>query len=386
MQKHKTIGLVTSWNLDKIGDEYYIPDMHKIYLDYICQNFIKVYLIAPTKKISNAISDYSLLKHTNITVVEISPYSNYIKGVLKYKEYKKSIKKIAPLVDVFYNRVPDPYCWMSSLMFKKKSIMHFVGDTIDATKNNKKWSFFKKNLFILGYLPDYYLTLKAAKKSVTYTNGHHLSEKLKMKGVNATPVISSTLNDADFYRKSDSEIYQETEIKLIYLGYIRYSKGIDTLISVVKKLKDKKVKFILNVVGDGELLEEFKNTVKEIDIKDEVIFHGHVNNRNSINALFKKSDIFVFPSLSEGSPRVVLEAMANSVAVVSTPVGSLPTTFKDKEEIRFANFNDADSFVEQIEYLIHNRTKLVNQINKANEKVKNFTINNFLNKIFNNEA
>ena len=92
---------------------------------------------------------------------------------------------------------------------------------------------------------------------------------------------------------------------------------------------------------------------------------------------------FGFASLSEGSPRVVLEAMANGLAIVSTPVGSLPKSFKNGEEILFADFNNHLDFSEKIIELI-STPKLFQKIkNNGFRKVKNYTIETFIKKIFN---
>ena len=93
-------------------------------------------------------------------------------------------------------------------------------------------------------------------------------------------------------------------------------------------------------------------------------------------------DIFCFASLSEGSPRVILEAMANGINVVSTPVGSLPTIFKHNENILFADFNNATVFSDQMINLISNENNAFLLRKNAFEKVKNYKIENFLKEIF----
>nr|MQY69267.1 glycosyltransferase [Bacillota bacterium] len=70
-------------------------------------------------------------------------------------------------------------------------------------------------------------------------------------------------------------------------------------------------------VGDGELREKMESLVKELEIKDNVVFTG---SREDIPKILKVMDIFVLPSLWEGLPIVLLEAMASKKPIVATDV------------------------------------------------------------------
>ena len=94
-------------------------------------------------------------------------------------------------------------------------------------------------------------------------------------------------------------------------------------------------------------------------------------------------DIFCFASLSEGSPRVVIEAMANGLNVASTPVGSLPHIFFDNKDIVYFDLNNSKMLYEKVLYLINNNNaSLIRE--SAYKKVKEYTVENFYKEIFNN--
>ena len=114
-----------------------------------------------------------------------------------------------------------------------------------------------------------------------------------------------------------------------------------------------------------------------------VTMHGHVDKREEMNAILRSSDLFFFPSLSEGSPRVVIEAMAQGTPVMSTPVGSLPSTFKDRESIRFFEFNDVNGAVSIVKDYQRNPKDFEKQRIMAYQMVaNNFTIEKFLSQVF----
>ncbi len=327
------------------------------------------------------------LEFSNVEIVPLPPNGSYAGALRNWRSYKHALASVVDKVDVAYCRVPDPFSWMPVLLFKKKCIMHFVGDTIDATQHNEKWSWLKKKVMIAGYMPDYWLTLKAARRSRVYTNGTHLVERLAKHGVKATPVISSTVFEKDLHDDFTPLPISKGKVIITYIGYVRFAKGMNCLMEFCKQLRCQKIDFLFNLIGNGEMFDDVKDFVEKEGLQEQIILHGHINNRPDMNRILRASDLFFFPSLSEGSPRVVIEAMAQGTPVMSTPVGSLPGTFKEGESIRFFPFNDANKAVEIIKEYISDAIPFEQQRQKAFRMVaEQFTIEKFLSKVFNHEA
>ena len=390
------IAILSSWGLVKANGKVYIPSTHYVYLKYICTIYSKIYLICPVWNEENKtkiekrdiqptemIKSCSVINFDNVIIKPLPFYGGYLKALKYYKYYYNTISQIVEYVDCFYCRVPDPFSWMPTLIFKKKSIMHFVGDAIDATLHNEKWSWLKKKIMILGYLPDYWLTIMASKKSKVYTNGYHLANKLKKFGINPIPVISSTVFECDLIKDFQPLPVNKNLLEITYIGYIRFAKGMKCLLNFCKTLKNENVNFHFHLIGKGEMYDEVNEYICKEQLSDYVIMHGYLDSREEINKILRNSDLFFFPSLSEGSPRVVIEAMAQGTPVLSTPVGSLPTTFKDKESIRFFNFNDVDTAVNIVKEYLNNPNIFETQRKNAFKIVsEQFTIEKFLSRIF----
>jgi glycosyltransferase involved in cell wall biosynthesis len=79
------------------------------------------------------------------------------------------------------------------------------------------------------------------------------------------------------------------------------------------------VKFVF--VGDGPMRVYLEHEASALGIRDNVIFTGF---RTDVPTLLSAMDIFVLPSVIEGLPMVLLEAMAAQKAVVATRVGAIP--------------------------------------------------------------
>ena len=382
LTSNNSIAILASWRLKILDYWIYIPTTHYLYLKYVASRYNKVYLICPMSKIEHDKNGVRL-EIPNVEVVTL-PFSKDYMGALKnWRAYKKVLTNLSDNVDVFYCRVPDPFSWMPALLFKKKCIMHFVGDTIDATKHNEKWSWLKKKVMIAGYLPDYWLTLKAARKSKVFTNGPHLAERLAHHGVKATPVISSTVFEKDLHDDFTLLPVNVDKVTITYIGYVRFAKGMNCLMDFCKRLKDEHIPFCFHLIGGGEMFDDVKGFLEKEDLLDSVIMHGHIDIKERMNEILRSSDLFFFPSLSEGSPRVIIEAMAQGVPVMSTPVGSLPGTFKDGETIRFFDYNDTEKAVGIVKDYLADALPFDHQRRAAYKMVvEQFTIEKFLSKVF----
>jgi glycosyltransferase involved in cell wall biosynthesis len=84
------------------------------------------------------------------------------------------------------------------------------------------------------------------------------------------------------------------------------------------------VKFI--IAGDGPLMPALRAQVREYNLDKKVLFLGH---RDDGYDILKLIDLFVLPSLNEGIPMVLLEALALARPVIASRVGGIPEVIED---------------------------------------------------------
>jgi glycosyltransferase involved in cell wall biosynthesis len=180
---------------------------------------------------------------------------------------------------------------------------------------------------------------------------------------------------------------EKGKVIITYIGYVRFAKGMNCLMAFCKRLCESGIPFHFHLIGGGEMFDDVYAYWEHEGLTDYVTMHGHIDDKEKMNKILRKSDLFFFPSLSEGSPRVIIEAMAQGTPVMSTPVGSLPSTFKDGETIRFFDFNDAEKAIEIVKEYVANPKPFEQQRIKAYRMVaEQFTIEKFLSKVFNYET
>lgn len=108
--------------------------------------------------------------------------------------------------------------------------------------------------------------------------------------------------------------HRSTSISLLWAGLIEPRKNFGLLLEALQILPPD-ISWKLFVAGSGPLLPFWQQKVSQFGLQSKIEFLGQVPYRQMQN-YYQKGDIFVFPSLREGSPTVILEAMAYKLPVI----------------------------------------------------------------------
>ncbi|MBN8579491.1 MAG: glycosyltransferase family 4 protein [Anaerolineae bacterium] len=182
-------------------------------------------------------------------------------------------------------------------------------------------------------------------------------------------VLAETLGLVDEKKK------EERNFVIGFVGELREKKGLETLLSGYAQLA-KTISVSLLVVGevregeDKKYFEEFKSTNPQLPIT----VTGHVPHKD-LPAYYSLMDVFVHPSLRDGMPNVVLEAMACGKTVIATPVGGVLDIIEDSINGFFVNVNDTQDLAEKMAEVLNQPDKRESIGKSARETVLNqFTL------------
>jgi L-malate glycosyltransferase len=105
----------------------------------------------------------------------------------------------------------------------------------------------------------------------------------------------------------------------------------------------------LIILGEGVERASIEETVRSTGLQDVVKLPGHVND---VSGYYQIADVMAISSLSEGSPNVLLEAMAAGLPVVSTAVGGIPEIVKNGKHAILVRPGDPDAMARAIAVLL----------------------------------
>ena len=140
---------------------------------------------------------------------------------------------------------------------------------------------------------------------------------------NKSCVIPTYCNKKDIHEaiekydidEEDKKIYENGKV-IITVGKMKVQKGQWHLIRAFQKVVEEHKEAKLIILGTGKLEEYLKNLIVELNLQNHIYVLGHKN--KNIYTYMKKAEIFAFPSLFEGMPNVILEAMECGLPVIAT--------------------------------------------------------------------
>jgi len=134
------------------------------------------------------------------------------------------------------------------------------------------------------------------------------------------------LNQQECRKKTGLDINEKI---ILFVGSLEAVKGIEFLISSFHLLKQKYAKNVkLVIIGKGSLEDEIKKQIEYLELQKNIMMVGEVKHDNIPNWM-NASDVFCLPSIREGMPNVILEALACGKTVVATTVGGIPEIITD---------------------------------------------------------
>ena len=174
-------------------------------------------------------------------------------------------------------------------------------------------------------------------------------------------VLDETLDLARFKRLD----YEKDVFTLIYAGDLEPWKAVDDLITALKIVRKKIDNIELMIVGEGTQKKKLEKMARGLP----VWFTGYLPHKQALIRI-AEANAFVMPSIWEGLPTVILEAMAAKTPVISTSVGAIPEVVKDEETGLLVEPANPKALADAIYKLWKNQDLAEEIMNKSYNKVK----------------
>lgn len=296
----------------------------------------------------------------------------------KRKQYKEFMTTYRQKVEeYFYNNPTDiaismyfgaEHKFLPLIKDGSKKIMeyHFHFDITPLSKKLKeKWSVKNLKMKIQTYL--FQKTLNKYDKIIVLTEQDQEEwEKFFTNVTNIPNPITITPIKADMNIE-----------KVLAVGRFTYQKGFDYLIDAWAIVNKDYPNWQLDIYGSGELEEELKLQVKELNLENSVNIYPP---RKDINQVFSQHSIFALSSRFEGFGLVLLEALSSGLASVAFECKNGPKQMMGDSQLNdfLVTPFDVDNFAERLKTLISNKELRLQMSEEAIKVSKKYELENIM--------
>ena len=271
----------------------------------------------------------SPLDAPNLELVPQPFWSTTAESLFHFFGIARSYMRICRRADVLFVRGMCPYSivlYLCSFAFRKPICHWIVGDPVALLHTSNRKGPVQDAFAMLYALQDRFFT----RLGRWITHGAMICNGRELARAFASPrtieIVSSTIRKSEFFPRTDT--CQGPVVRILFVGFIRPEKGIEYLLDAVSRL-NADLPWELEIVGP----REFPVYGKKLDdiaaargIRKRIRWTGYVPNGKPLFDRMRAADVFVLPTLSEGTPHVLVEARANGLPCISTNVGGVPTT------------------------------------------------------------
>lgn len=318
------------------GSQIFVPGYLGVFIDSLASHCKKVIcFLHAAGSLSHLDLDYAI-RSENVEWVDLGPHTSTLQRTLFPVRYTRQFEQRRGDLDVLLVRGPSPLLPAFARAAEKLPLaLLLVGDYAAGAEDGLKPGFRRElnRLYSRWYAGR---QMSAAKHSLTFVNSRLLYAQMDGKVPHLVETRTTTLSESNFFDREDT--CQKSPYRLLYTGRMDRSKGLLDMVEAVKKLADEGYDCTLDLVGMVEkgdpVLQEIEQRSQELGIPDRVAYRGYKPLGPELFACYREADIYLLASkTSEGFPRTIWEAMASSLPVVATRVGSIPAYIEDAAEL-----------------------------------------------------
>lgn len=351
-------------------------------IDELARRYGKVVLCAPVRNAPpDEQCDYQL-QAANVHVIS-QPYYRSSVGALRHLAgITRAFLRACRLGHHIFVRGMVPYIgflYVFAAIFGRKPCHWIVGNPITLLQTHKRAGALTDGLSLAYAWQDRFLTRigRAMTGGAFLCNGQELAAIYRSR--RTTTVVSSTITAEEFFPRVDTCLQER--VRILFIGFVRPEKGLEYLVEAVGMLRTPRP-WELVIVGPWDKFPAYRATldgmIERGALGERVRWEGYASYGPTMWRYLRECDVFVLPTLSEGTPRVLVEARANSIPIVSTNVGGIPTSVTDGVDGLLVPPKDAAALAAAIDRVIADGSLRRSLIARGLLTAKSLTVDRFV--------
>ena len=281
------------------------------------------------------------------------------------RQFYPQLRKVQPRLrawidqcDVIHLRIPTPaaiFAFRMARARRKPVFLLVVGDYA-ALLPHLGYSGIKKMLFAAYVAFEEWAVRFMTERALTFANGRALRDKHQAHGATVHETRTTTLSLSDISTRSDT--CAQPRVRILTVSRLDPRKGLRILPAMIAALAGHGLDVAIDIVGPpiGAIGESERDAISaeavRLGVADRVTLHGAVA-LDRLMPMYRDFDLFVLPTRpGEGIPRVLMEAMAAGLPVVTTDVSGIGSLITDRENGLLVPDASLDALVAAVRSLI----------------------------------
>jgi len=185
--------------------------------------------------------------------------------------------------------------------------------------------------------------------------------------------------DLNFLEKQEARKILGVSPALGNIANFYKTKGLGYLIEAMYILQQQGKDIGLVIIGDGPERKSLEKQIAKYNLEKNVFLLGK---KTKASRYLKAFDIFVLPSVKEGFPFVILEAMSAEIPIIATTVGAIPEILENEKSGILVPPKNSKALVGAIIELLDSPQKQKNLAENAKQKLANFSLSQTLSQTY----
>ncbi len=255
------------------------------------------------------------------------------------------------------------------------------GDSIKSVQTNLRFSHSFKGLLkmLMTYENDTALKILAGRADGLLVTGQDLKRHFQhlnreVYNFTATGVRAADIEPGLPARRLHKE---ENSFTILTVCSVWPSKGLEFVIEAMPHLHERGIKALYKIVGpqyDPAYAARLNKLIKEKNLEEHVMLMGTIRHGPDLFRLYREADVFVLASLTEGTPKVLPEAMSKGLPLVVSRVGALPELVSEGVHGFIVAPGHTGELTEALYKIARDKDLRYRMGNKALERAAEFTI------------
>jgi len=351
-----------------VCDNVFVRDGDKIYSNSFSYSILKRYVdIFTTVTVVGRVEERSMVDNISLALGEgvefifLDSISNIGSFFGKRREYRQFLSLIIDDYDVVIIRLPSEFGLLVSSIARAKDIPYLaevVGCGFEAMR-------YYGGVRSKIYAPILYLNMRYAIQKapfVCYVTQEFLQKRYPTRGesISISDVYIPLINEKVLSKRLD-KIKSQQKIIIGTIAFLDVDyKGLDTAIKAISMVRED---VAYQILGEGNP-QRYQKMAKNIQIK----FDKNLPQGERVFEWLDTVDIYLQPSLTEGLPRSLIEAMSRGCVCIASSVGEIPTLL-DRDMLHLPK--DTKRLSQLISDIIDNKSLQIEQaklnFNKAQQ-------------------